>query len=355
MRRTVITEDIISRALNESIDDFMLEEGGGWNNFKNKLSGYGSAINNGLKRLGNTKFMRGLNNAVNMYMDYKTNGQWNREYNSYASDEKGNSSTIGSFYLQKWLDKHYRAIQDIVYGESYGNKLMLTTEINGEDVTFSRDWTHGCYVYADKHNNVQIGIKLNHGEPSEINVIDLRNNSKLHHDDNPIKKDESTFAFQYVVPYKKELVINVGEDNRTVESYIDDNCSFQNYLSFVKNTIGNGTFNQAVKFYIGKVIVGQNNKNKKAIKGNKIPDYRTTINLFTIEEFWKWYHLNKNKFEGYQQEENDTNERAAQEAEARKAQQQQQQERERQERERQKAKKNWGKVPNLMGGGYYTN
>lgn len=333
MRRTVITEDMISRALNESIDEFMLEEGEGWNRFKNKLSSYGSAINNGLKRLGNTKFMRGLNNAVNMYMDYKTNGQWNREYNSYARDEKGNNNRIGSFYLDKWLNKHYRTLQDIAYGEKYGNKLMLTAEINGEDVTFSRDWTHGCYYYRDMPRNVQIGIKLNHGEPSEINVIDLRNNSQLHHDDNPpLRRGNSLFAFKDVKPYDKDLVIKIGEDDRTVESYIDNDCNFQNYLSFVKNSIGNGTFNQAVKFYIAKVIVVQNNKNKKAIKDNEMPDYETTINLFTIENFWKWYHSNKNQFEGYQQEENDANERAAQEAEAQKAQQQQQKENERQQR-----------------------
>ena len=111
MRRTVITEDMISRALNKSIDEFMLEEGEGLNRFKNKLSSYGSAINNGLKRLGNTKFMRGLNNAVNMYMDYKTNGQWNREYNSYADD--GNSKTVEMYYLDKWLKYHLEQMQYI--------------------------------------------------------------------------------------------------------------------------------------------------------------------------------------------------------------------------------------------------
>jgi hypothetical protein len=312
MRRTVITEDMISRALNESIDEFMLEEGEGWNRFKDKLSGYGSAIKNGLKRFGNTKFGqalknagRGLNNAVNMYMDYETNGQWNRKYNSYAKDLGGNNKAIGSFYLQKWLDKHYRTIQDIAYGESYGNKLKLTTEINGQEVTFSRDWTHGCYYYVDRHNNVQIGIKLKHGEPSEINVIDLRTNSQLHRDYRALRKGNSLFAFQQVIPYNQDLVIKVGEDDRTVESYIDDECNFQNYLSFVKNTIGNGTFNQAVKFYIGKVIAVQNEKNKEVIKQNQIPDYRTIINLFTIEKFWRWYHSHKNEFEGYQQKEND--------------------------------------------------
>ena len=326
MRRTVITEDMISRALNESIDEFMLEEGfgDGLKNLSNKLSGYGSAIKNGLKRFGNTKVGqalknagRGLNNAVNMYMDYETNGQWNRKYNSYAKDLGGNNKAIGSFYLQKWLDKHYRTIQDIAYGESYGNKLKLTAEIDGEEVTFSRDWAHGCYYYVDRHNNVQIGIKLKHGEPSEINVIYLRTNSQLHHDNYVFKRGDSLFAFQKVKPYNKDLVIKVGEDDRTVESYIDDDCSYQSYLSFVKNAIGNGTFNQAVKFYIAKVIVDRNNKNKKAIKDNKMPDYRTTINLFTIENFWKWYYSNKDKFEGYQQEENDANERAAQEAQQR--------------------------------------
>jgi hypothetical protein len=99
MRRTVITEDMISRALNESIDEFMLEEGA-WDGLKNWFN-----------KLGNTKFMRGLNNAVNMYMDYKTNGQWNREYNSYAND--GNSKTVEMYYLDKWLKYHLGQMQYI--------------------------------------------------------------------------------------------------------------------------------------------------------------------------------------------------------------------------------------------------
>ena len=99
MRRTIITEDMISRALNESIDEFMLEEGA-WDGLKNWFN-----------KLGNTKFMRGLNNAVNMYMDYKTNGQWNREYNSYAND--GNSKTVEMYYLDKWLKYHLGQMQYI--------------------------------------------------------------------------------------------------------------------------------------------------------------------------------------------------------------------------------------------------
>ena len=100
MRRTVITEDIISRALNESIDEFMLEEGA-WDGLKNWFN-----------KLGNTKFMRGLNNAVNMYMDYKTNGQRNQKYGAYVN---GNTKYGELFYLDKWFKYYKQQLNNIIY------------------------------------------------------------------------------------------------------------------------------------------------------------------------------------------------------------------------------------------------
>ena len=87
----VIREDIINKALNESINEFMIEEGfwgDAWNGIKNA----GKNLWNGVK------------NGVAMYMDNATNGQWNREYNIHA---KGKGVMVVCHYLKSWLQYYY--------------------------------------------------------------------------------------------------------------------------------------------------------------------------------------------------------------------------------------------------------
>lgn len=91
--KVVITEDIVRNALNESIDEFMLEEG--W--FGNTMLG---------------KVWNGVKNAAAMYMDARTNGQWNKKYGIHVN---GNTKSGELFYLNKWLNYYKQKLNDIIY------------------------------------------------------------------------------------------------------------------------------------------------------------------------------------------------------------------------------------------------
>lgn len=96
--KVVITEDIIRNALNESIDEFMINEGVG-DAFKG-VWGYAKKAGNWLK------------NAAAMYMDKQTNGQWNQKYGIYVN---GNTKTGELYYLNKWLDYYKQQLNNIIY------------------------------------------------------------------------------------------------------------------------------------------------------------------------------------------------------------------------------------------------
>lgn len=100
----IVNENIIKNALNESIDEFLLEEGwmsNAWNGLKNsQLGQYAGKAWNGVK------------NAAAMYMDKRTNGQWNQKYGIYAN---GNGKTVEMYYLNKWFKFHLDEIRQIDY------------------------------------------------------------------------------------------------------------------------------------------------------------------------------------------------------------------------------------------------
>ncbi len=105
--KVIITEDIIRNALNESIDEFILEEGAfdGLKNWWN--NGTGQYIKNGL-----SSAWKNAKNAAAMYMDNRTNGQWNNKYGIYAN---GNGKTTELYYLNKWFNFHLEEIKKIDY------------------------------------------------------------------------------------------------------------------------------------------------------------------------------------------------------------------------------------------------
>ena len=96
--KVVVTEDIIRNALNESIDEFMINEGVG-DAFKGAW-GYAKKAGNWLK------------NAAAMYMDKQTNGQWNQKYGIYVN---GNTKSGELFYLNKWFDYYREQLSNIIY------------------------------------------------------------------------------------------------------------------------------------------------------------------------------------------------------------------------------------------------
>jgi len=109
----LITEDIIKRALDESIEEFMLEEGGGWNNFKQWAGKVGGNLWNGIR------------NGVANFMNKRTGGQWNQKYGIYADYSNNSIQSKNGFqfakklyqeasYFEKWLNTHAKNINDIL-------------------------------------------------------------------------------------------------------------------------------------------------------------------------------------------------------------------------------------------------
>ena len=130
--RVVITEDIISRALNESIDEFILEEGMDEGKFGNAVKG----VWNGLK------------NAAALYMDWRTQGQWNNKYGIHAN---GKGKITEMFYLGKWFGYHLNEISAIerrLNDPTYFSKNEIQW---GEDEYGKRTGTQTI----NKYNNIQ--------------------------------------------------------------------------------------------------------------------------------------------------------------------------------------------------------
>ena len=134
----MITEDIIRQALNESINEFMLEEGEGWNRLKDWYNN------------GNGKYLKNAvnwgKNAIANYMDKRTNGEWNRKYNVYA-DNTGKSirsKNKWDYYrdlyaeqncLKEWLDSHAEYLNKILHYKEgpmrsmYGRNNFFNTNV----------------------------------------------------------------------------------------------------------------------------------------------------------------------------------------------------------------------------------
>ena len=112
--RVVINEDIIRNALNESVDEFMLEEGmrDAWNAFRNNK--WVNGIWNGVR------------NGVANYMDWATNGQWNKKYNVYPDATQKSIRSKGPFdyiedrlkeqrCLMTWFKVHAANVEKILH------------------------------------------------------------------------------------------------------------------------------------------------------------------------------------------------------------------------------------------------
>lgn len=264
----VITEDIISRALNESIDEFMLEE--------SMDKGVGSAI----KGVWN-----GVKNAAAMYMDWRTNGQWNRKYNIQA---KGNGKIVGSYYLNKWFKLRYNRLYDIVYGEYYGNKTYFYTKLNGRDQSFRHDWRSGTYTLSDDYNGYIYRLNVdNNNVPSVLSIENstgaiITKTTNITHN----YKDNS-----YNVQFQNgsNLILYSGEDETTPEAYIAKDCTPNAFIKFTQNTLSDGDFKNAVINYL-QSVQDINSKNIENIRKNpnaKI-NYSYMLELLTTTSFYNW-------------------------------------------------------------------
>ena len=152
----IITEDIIRKALNESIDEFMINEGGGWNNFKSWAGNKFGGVWNGLK------------NAAATYMDFMTDGRWNAKYGIYNNST---GKTTELYYLNQWFNWHVEQIQRLEErkihpnDDSYRERSYKYNDKNEKIYTEVEDNYHDVnqYVKANIHAenfNVWIGKRI---------------------------------------------------------------------------------------------------------------------------------------------------------------------------------------------------
>lgn len=135
----VISEDIIKKALNESIDEFMINE-----------ANWGKAFGNA---------WNGVKNAAAMYMDWRTNGQWNNKYGIYAN---ANTKTGELFYFNKWLNFYKSQLNNIIYKATNPDNPAYDEEYTDETgnkftkrKVYNYSGPQGALNYAQKYCTFQ--------------------------------------------------------------------------------------------------------------------------------------------------------------------------------------------------------
>lgn len=279
-----ITDDIIRKALNESIDEFIINESGAWDSVKNWATKWGL-----------DKAWNGIKNFAAEYMDKKTNGQWNRKYNIQA---KGKGAFVGTFYMEKWLTERYRRLYDIIYGNYYGDRRYFYTELNGRNYSFMRDWKNGYYVLTDRNTGNVYKMALDENKIPNILTIEDYNGTKT---DESIRVDHNKIDGSHIFKLKsgEDVEIYVGEDNTTPEAYIAKNCTPNSFVNNFRNTLEDGNFRKLAINYIDSKIQAENNKNIEKLRKNpEAPvDYNSILKLFTMNGFLTWYYENKDNIQ----------------------------------------------------------
>ena len=284
----IITEDIIRNALNESIDEFMINEGGAWDGVKNWANKWGL-----------NKAWNGIKNFAAEYMDKKTNGQWNKKYGIQA---KGSGTNVGTYYLEKWLKPRYSRLYDIVYGNYYGDRTYFVMNINGRNLTFNHDWKNGSYALTDNNSGLTYRIKTDYnGQPITLSITNYNGIKQGESDKVTNQKDGSyIFNFDNNIGPKK---IYAGEDNTTPESYIAKNCTPNSFAASTQNTLGTGNTRNAILSYI-ESIQQENNNNIKLLRENPKEEinYNSILNKFTMNGFYDWYRKNRGNLQNNNQQ-----------------------------------------------------
>ena len=261
----VINEDIIKRALDESIEEFMINE-----------ANWGKAFDNA---------WNGVKNAAAMYMDWRTNGQWNKKYNIHA---KGNGNTIGSYYLNKWFQTHYYKLQDIVYGEYYGNRLCFYMPINGKDRPFTHNWQDKSYIIDDDYYNLIYRLKIDeYNIPTILSIEDYKGNEIS--GSTAITHNSNDNSYEAEFQNGSKIKLSCGEDNTTPEAYIANNCNANSFIKYTQNTLGDGNFKTMAINYINAIQQkNQNNINELRKNPKAKINYKEIISFFTIAKFYEW-------------------------------------------------------------------
>lgn len=119
----IITEDIIRKAVNESIGEFMINEKWG----------------DSIKKVGNF-----LKNAAATYMDWRTGGDWNAKYGIYNNST---GKTTELYYLNQWFNWHVEQIQ-----------RLAQRNVNPNDDSYRER----SYKYNDKNEKIYTEVEDNY-------------------------------------------------------------------------------------------------------------------------------------------------------------------------------------------------
>lgn len=152
----IITEDIIRKSLDESINEFMINE-----------VQWGKAIG----KVGNF-----LKNAAATYMDFMTDGRWNAKYGIY-NNSTGMTTEI--YYLNQWFNWHLEQIQRLEErkvhpnDDSYRERTYKKNAAGEKIYTEVEDQYDSVEAYANANINADnfnewIGNRIKNRLASEI-------------------------------------------------------------------------------------------------------------------------------------------------------------------------------------------
>ena len=132
-------EDKIDKIINESINEFIINETSGRDT---------------LKKIGGS-----IKNAVYNYMDRKSNGEWNTKYGKFMDYGSINANTKLSWkqeyrlckVLMKWIDFHRAKLSNLLMGQDRNGGLSSDENESGN----TESKTNYAEKYAKSYINVQ--------------------------------------------------------------------------------------------------------------------------------------------------------------------------------------------------------
>ena len=225
---------IIKNALNESINEFLLEEGA-WD----KLKGFAGKAYNWVR------------NGIANYMNKQTNGEWNKNYGINTRNGGWHTAYI---YLNNWMKYHYSKVYDILHPR-LGQKTWIKDEDGiAREVTSDIKSNWGKIV-----KDAREYIYKNCTAENFMQYIGYKNNE----DSGFLRNDIVLKISDYITTYLQ------GQYN-----YPENVLKYLNYNSFIKNYDSlNGQYNPQEK---------QNNQQTQANNGtetqaqNVYPGYYTS-------------------------------------------------------------------------------
>lgn len=276
--RVNLSEDIINKALNESINEFIIEEGKWGSKFK--------------------KAWNGIKNAAAIYMDARTNGRWNQKYGIAPNYGTPNSySVMGRtkelYVLANWLQFHGQRLWSRLYnkdvdmhngfndrydvnGQEYIEKYVTVESFNSYFYRYFRTMLpskHPMCLYIESihsmsHNPYEAVQKLNINsflkDPQGDSYMNMKKGDKIENnqqetdqeEEGKKQQSEELSKIKELIPEYQEWVLTVKLNKQTI-GMIENNPYLPNIF---KNWLINLIWRYHVKGndYISELITYDN-------------------------------------------------------------------------------------------------